>query len=220
MPMGQFFDPSMFGLELAYTTIIVILCFLVYHKTKEMYELTKHKGIHHFRNAFLFFGLSYVGRFLVHIFQLGMIALDIWMPRSIFFPIMMIIVGYFSTMALFFLGYSVIWKKIEYSKFIVFANIIATIVSLFAFISRSPMILSVVQLPLLVLIVVLILKKHSATKKVQIKTLYISIAAFWLISLFLVGPKRMIPFELIFLLQGISIALFAIIYHKVTKWTT
>ncbi|MCK5698593.1 MAG: hypothetical protein KAH93_02010, partial [Candidatus Aenigmarchaeota archaeon] len=56
---GPFIDPIGFGIELAYTFIVVVLCFLVYYKTREIYDLTGYKGIKYFRRAFLFFGLAY-----------------------------------------------------------------------------------------------------------------------------------------------------------------
>jgi len=81
-------------IEFIYTSLIVLLCFYVDYKTKEIYELTKHKGIKYFRNAFLFFGLSYGLRFMVLILQLGLIVLDKIIPRRYLFPIILPLAGY------------------------------------------------------------------------------------------------------------------------------
>jgi len=48
-----------------YTFIIILVCGIIYAKTRELYALTGHKGIHYFRNVFLFFALSYFFSFLV-----------------------------------------------------------------------------------------------------------------------------------------------------------
>jgi len=209
----------MFGIEFAYTLIVVLLCFLVYYKTKEFYDLTRYKGIGYFRNAFLFFGLAYASRFLLHILTFTTrFFFDVFAPRSIVFPLSMVLVGYFSTMAIFYLTYSVIWKKIRYKHFIAFSNITAMIISLVAFISRSNVLLSLLQLLLLVFTVTISFVKHEkAKKKTNIRALYLLIAAFWLINLFLIGPRRA-PFEFKFVLQAISLIVFLLIYYKVSKW--
>ena len=67
----RFFNPIRLIPELIYTTIIVIFCYLIYHKTKEIYNLTKYKGIHYFRNTFLFFALAYASRFILHLLFIG-----------------------------------------------------------------------------------------------------------------------------------------------------
>ena len=42
-PQMSYFDPVMFGIELGFTLVAVVFCFLIYFKTKEIYELTKGK---------------------------------------------------------------------------------------------------------------------------------------------------------------------------------
>ena len=75
MPI-HFFDPTRFAVEIIYTLLIVVLCFLVYFRTKNIFDLTKHRGIQYFRNAFLFFGLAYSARLLIHLIMIGRIAFD------------------------------------------------------------------------------------------------------------------------------------------------
>jgi len=213
MPMGL-----NFGTEFIYTLVIVFLCFLVYYKTKEMYDLTKHKGIKYFRFAFLFFGLSYACRFLIHLIQLSLIAFDFILPKRFLFPVFMVPVGYFSTMAILFLAYSLVWKKLKYRKFINLANIIALTISISAFLYHSPFVLSLIQLPLLISILFIVAKKHSKKKKTNTLGIYFLIIAFWFVSLFLLGPKGKMPYEVMITLELISIALFSTIYYKVSKW--
>ena len=42
-----FFEPTLLIIEFFFTFISVILCFLIFSKTREMYELTKHEGIYY-----------------------------------------------------------------------------------------------------------------------------------------------------------------------------
>ncbi|MFH1315941.1 MAG: hypothetical protein ABII01_00310 [Candidatus Woesearchaeota archaeon] len=219
MPIHQFLGSTIFGFEFIYTVLIVILCALVYFKTKEPYELTKYRGIGYFRNAFLFFGLAYLARFLLYIITLTVFAFDFFIPRRLFFPIAMIPVGYLSTMAIFYLTYSLVWKKIKYNYFFLFSNIIAILVSTAAFISRSHILLTGLQVGLLIFTAIISLSRHSkGKKKHHARALYLIITIFWVISLFLVGPTRFLPFEITLLFQILSIIVFITIYYKVIKW--
>ena len=217
--MHPFFDPTRFGIELIYTIIIVFLCFLVYFKTRDIYNLTKYRGIKFFRYAFLYFGLAYAARFLLHLIQLGMIAFDFIVPRRMFFPLMIIPVGYLSTMAIFYLTYSTVWKKIKYKYFLTFSNLAAILVSAAAFISRSHVILSMLQLLLLAFALILSFINHKkAKKRFSVRALYFLLTIFWLLNLFAIEPRRFLPFELKIGFQIISIFVFIVISHKVMKW--
>lgn len=217
-----FFDPMMIWTELSYTLIVVFLCFLIYFRTKEIYTLTKHKGIEYFRNIFLFFGLAYASRFLTHLFLISKIVFEIFLPKGIMGPISMILVGYLSTLGIFFMAYSVLWKKIKYETFIFISNIIATFISFFAYFSRSPVIVSLLQLPIIIFTLIFTLKKDDKKKKkYHTRILYYFIAIFWLISLFIMDSKQsmLIPYELKVSLQIISIGIFFFIFHRVSRWT-
>lgn len=219
MQAYYFFGPRMFGIEFLYTLIVVFLCFLVYYKTKDIYNLTKYKGIGYFRSAFLFFGLSYASGFILHMLTFtSRLFFDSFIPRKIMFPLMIIPVGYLSTMAIFYLSYSTIWKKIKYNHFIIFSNILAIAVSALAFISRSHILLSAVQLIFLIFTIIISFKQHKKGKKLQVRALYFLISAFWLINLFLIGPRRLLPFEVKILFQVVSLIVFAAIYYKAAKW--
>ncbi len=220
MPMHPFFTPMRFGTEFVYTLIVVFLCFLVYYKTREIYNLTKYKGIGYFRIAFLFFGLAYASRFILHLLTFtSRLIFDLFIPRRIMFPIVMIPTGYLSTMAIFYLAYSTAWKKIKYKHFIVFSNTVAILVSAIAFISRSNILLSLVQLVLLICTIIISAKKHKKGKRRSYtRALYFLISIFWLINLFLLSPIRFVPYEVKGILQLISITVFVAIFYKVAKW--
>ena len=136
-----------------------------------------------------------------------------------FFPLVMVVTGYISTMAIFYLAYSIVWKKIDYKHFLVFSNTLAILISLIAFISRSHHLLTILQTILLVFTVLIIFSKpRKKGKKSYARVLYLLIALFWLINLIIIGPKKLIPFEAMVTLQGISVIIFMLIYLKVRKW--
>jgi len=214
----QFFDPLKFGTELGYALIILIFCLLVYWKTKEIYELTKHKGIKYFRFAFLFFGLSYAFRLILFIMIVGTSALDLYLPRHLVMPFSNLIVAYFSTLAILYLTYSIISKKIKNKHFMIFANLLAITISLIAFLSRSPFIISMIQLMILIgasiLNLIIYKKKISRTR-----ILYFLITLFWLLNLFTTGRYIFLPFETQIIIYILAIIIFAMIYHRVSKFT-
>jgi hypothetical protein len=92
-------------LELIFTLLIVVPSFLIYVKTTKMYSLSMHKGIKAFRNCFLFFMLAFAVRFI------GIIMPDFFrLPEnfSIIFPLAF---GYFLSVSIFYLVYSLVWKE-------------------------------------------------------------------------------------------------------------
>ena len=100
-----------FGMEFLYTFVIVVCSLMVYFGTRELYELSSHKGIKYFRLAFLFFAIAYFFRsglkFVLVYFGKNIFDIS---PR-LFGPLSAGIFMYFSSMAVFFLLYSVMWKK-------------------------------------------------------------------------------------------------------------
>ena len=226
MPPFHIIDPTRLAVELAYTLIVVFLCFTIYYKTREIFDLTKHEGIKYFRITFLFFGLAYISRFISVLLKLIVITFDIYFPIHIFVIIPLVFIGYFSTMAILSLTYSILWKKLQIKHtflkhtFILF-NIIAVIISGIAFFSRSPFILISAQALLLIFTSIIIaFYIFSNSRKIsQLYILYILFFLFWIVNLIALGPGRFLPFEIQIVFQIISIAVIGIIYYKVAKWT-
>ena len=209
----------MFGTELLFTVIAVIFCFLIYFKTKESYELTRHEGINYFRNAFLFLGFSYVLRFLWGIMMISRTTFEFIMPREMFAFLFILPLGYFSTISIFYLIHGSVWKNSDDKKFLILSHGIAILLSVISFITRSPLILLCLQCALLCIVLLLnFAKPHKKTKISQIKVLYILIAALWLINLLVIDQMRPLPLEISILFQITSLAVFAVIYHKILKW--
>lgn len=220
MLVHHLIDPTRLAVELGYTVIVVSLCFMIFLKTREIYDLTKHKGIKYFRITFLFFGLAYLFRFVSILFILLKITFDIYLPIHIFKIFPMAFVGYLSTMAILSLTYSTIWKKLQIKHPLLLFNVIAVLISCIAFISmsHSPLILS--QAVLLIFTIIMATHSYSKSRKIsQLFILYILFFLFWIVNLFLLGPKRFLPIEIQIAFQIVSIAVIGVIYYKVTKWT-
>ncbi|MBN1644573.1 hypothetical protein JW851_00845 [Candidatus Woesearchaeota archaeon] len=215
--MPPIFDPLRFGMELGYTLIVVFLCIIIYFKTKEIYTLTKHKGIYYFRNTFLFFGAAYLFRLIFHAIRISNRWLDIYIPRGAMGPIMLLFTGFLSTMAILCLIYSTIWKKFSSKEFFISSLILAIIIAIAA--ALSPPIFLITQTCLLIIAIVLSCLLRTKTKFPRIFLLYFLLFVFWIISLILVVPSRAINFEIKLILEIISIAIFMFLYYKVSKWT-
>jgi len=229
--MPQFFDPVRFWVEIAYTVIVVLFCFLIYFKTRESYELTKHKGIRYFRDAFLFFGLSYLMRFITSAISLYFMGAEEGFPRGGLFPISLLLMSYLSTIGIFYLLFSSMWKKVDNRYTLILGHVIAVLLSIVAFITRSQDMLILLQSALLILttIIIFITKKgmhKGITKEIkkdkksisQTKILYGLILVLWLINLWVIVPRGIMSFEIKIMLQLLSIIVFVLTYYKVSKW--
>ncbi len=221
MPPFHLIDPTRLAVELAYTLIVVFLCFTIYYKTREIYDLTKHEGINYFRLTFLFFGFAYISRFISILLKLMVITFDIDFPRHIFGIFPLVLIGYFSTMAILSLTYSILWKKLQIKHSFLIFNVIAILISGIAFISRSSFILTLSQAVLLIftsiIIVYYIISKSGKISRLYI--LYILFFLFWMVNIIALGPRRFIPFEVQTVFQITSVVVIGIIYHRVAKWT-
>lgn len=220
MPPFHLIDPTRLVVEIGYTLIIVFLCFSIYYKTRDLYDLTKYEGIKYFRITFLFFGLAFLFRFIsVFVMVMGM-TFDIEISRYLFRIFPLVFNGYFSTMGILSLTYSMIWKELQIKHIIIVSNAIAIIISGIAFFSRSMDLLIEAQAVLLIFTIIMAIYFYSRSRKIsQLYILYVLFFLFWLVNQLALGPRRFIPFEIQTAFQLISIAVIGIIYLKVSKWT-
>jgi hypothetical protein len=220
MPPYHLIDPTRMLVELSYTLIVVFICFSIYYKTREIYGLTKYEGIKYFRITFIFFGLAFLFRFISVSVMLMGVTFDIEISRYLFRIFPLVFNGYFSTMAILSLTYSMVWKELQIKHMLIVSNVIAIIISGIAFFSRSSYLLIEAQAVLLIFTVIMALFAYSRSKKIsQIFILYVLFFLFWIVNLLALGPRRFIPFEIQTAFQIISIAVIGIIYVKVTRWT-
>ncbi len=97
-----------FILEIIYTLAIGIICSIIVLRTDKFFKLSFHQGIRYFRNAFFFYGLAFVTRYIFGF--LSDSSLD-------YYHILGVVFEYLFMMAGFFFLYSLIWKKFEAQEF-------------------------------------------------------------------------------------------------------
>lgn len=219
MPV-PFFSPLHFAAELLVTVFSVVFCILIYLKTRESYKLTKHKGIGYFRDAFLFFGLSYVLRFLMMLVMFSSFAFDFFIPHNMFMPLSVLLLGYFSTAGIFYLIFSTIYKRFKGRHLVWVGQAIAVALSAVSFITHSYMILVFLQTILLIVAVSLVIFMPAEKRRFSpTKMLYCLVILLWLLNLWIIDfNARLHPGVKIFFYL-MSLAVFGVIYYKISKWT-
>lgn len=208
--------------ELIYAFIIIVLCSIIYLKTKEIFELTKHKGIGFFRNTFLFFALSYFVRFLGILFIFYRSLVHIRMRDLFFMPnfIMYSLITYFSYVAILSLVFSSFWK-ITKTKFNwnILIHALALFSTFIVFLTGSPNILIGLQFLLFIVAITLINISPEKNKKNTFSTLHIIyylIFIFWVLNL-ISFQRGSLSFILNSILNFFSVIIFFIITYKVVK---
>lgn len=94
-------------LEVLYAFIIALICAVIVIKTDKFFRLSLHQGIRYFRNAFFFFGVGFIAKYIF-----GLLS-DL---NFSFVYVAQVIFEYFLVMAGFFLLYSLVWRRFESSR--------------------------------------------------------------------------------------------------------
>jgi hypothetical protein len=93
--------------KLISTVLIGIICYIIVVKTNKLFTLSLHQGIRYFRNAFFFYGMAFITRYVLSIvYFFGEI-------RPVYSLIIKGIFEFLLIMAGFCLFYSLLWKKFE-----------------------------------------------------------------------------------------------------------
>ena len=210
-------SPFVFLSELAFTIALILLCLVIFLKTKELFGLTRYKGIDYFRKTFLFLAISYLFKFISTAIMRS--EMNFQMQRSPLVPVSLMLVSYFSTMAIIYLFLSFSWKNIKLEYINLVAPVLAALISVFAFFSREPLIVVSCQALLLLFAGIFCHAVHKKSKEFsKLFAIYILLSIFWIIGLVELSPRRFFPPELNFIAQLISFIILATIYYKVNKW--
>jgi hypothetical protein len=223
-PPIEFLFPPEIGAELIYSFVIVICSLMVYYATKEMYELSSYKGIKYFRLAFLFFAVAYFFRYFIQFFLVLFNLKNIleFSPRYIGWSSLFIFL-YASSMAVFYLLYSVMWKKWNHSKLrLLLFNLLALIIALIGSSFRSEGVSLILNVILLVFVSFVLLAAYRDSKGKRkgkgLFVIYLLLFAFWILNVInILIPKFLKLYQLGLYLA--SILLFMIILYKVLKKT-
>lgn len=206
--------------ELVFFLIVFTLCITIYYRTGIIYQLTKHKGIFHFRNIFLFFAFAYLFRLIFVFLALSMEFTGLQHNRYFMF-LMLPAVGFFSTMAIFSMVATILVRKLRKINGLYYWLIaIALLSSIVAFLTRSYRELVLLQTALFLVAVILVFyqskKRHAHHLLTQNNITYLLLFLFWILSLF-ASNRRLIPYEYKIPLYILSAAAFFWIYLRVNK---
>jgi len=207
--------------EIIYFILVFCVCIFIYYKTRDAYNLTKHQGIFHFRNIFLYFALAYAFR-LLHISIILLLDPRMFQNIRALQPISLLLVGYFSTMAVLSVAMAALIKKIKNHKDGLHTlnnslHIVAIILAVIVALTRSHHVLILVlSVVFIVSIIFSIPKKKTKGIISQNKITYLLLFIFWILNI-LTLTKGVIPQELKIPLYVISAAIFLWIFIRVRK---
>jgi len=212
------------GVELIYSFVIILCSLMIYFATKEMDNLTSYKGIKYFRLSFLFFAFAYFFRYFIQFFIFSFNLGGILEFSPMFFgAISLFVFLYFSSMAIFFLLYSVMWKKWNHSRLTIFLfNVFALAIAFFIIFFGSVLLYLIINLVLLMIVLFILIIAYRDSKKKLKSTgpfiLYLLLSIFWILNITdILMPKFLSVYQLIVYL--VSIVLFMLILYKVLKKT-
>jgi len=206
------------GIELIYFIAIVAMSLYIYFKSREIFNLTKHKGVDYFSNIFLFFSLAYLLR-LFAIFSMmshEIIGIDI---LRLTFGLDFLLMGYFSTVAIIYLILSsmhgAIKKKFEPPESLI--HVSAIVFSLFVLMTQSSAVMLMAQVLIILISAVLMLimsKEKSKTFTIN-KFSFFLLFGFWALSTIVLMVE--LPFIAKLLLYAISAAVFTSFFLRVRR---
>lgn len=215
LPVREFFM-----IEIIYFLIITALCSAIFIKTREIYKLTGYRGIGFFRNIFLYFSLGYFFRFIHLAIILGKSNIK---AVHLFHSINFIFIGYFSTMAVFYICLATLAQKIKFSdiQIVIWTQVIAVVGSIILFMSKSLEFIIFIQMTIfaVTLVVTLITSRRPTlfSKLFSNNSItYGMLFMFWVISVVLFN-RKMFTMNMRIALYIISIFVFASIFMRVHK---
>lgn len=221
-PPLEFFLPNEIGVELLYSFVIVVCSLMIYYATKEMYELSSYRGVKYFRQAFLFFAIAYFFRYFIRFFLAFFNLREIVEISPMFVGwVSLFVFLYSSSMAIFYLLYSVMWKRWDHSKLKIYLfNFIAVVVALVGVSFRNIETDLILNLVLLVFISFVLFMAYKTSKNKQkgknLYATYLFLFIFWILNIIdILLPSFLQVYRLMIYLA--SILLFMVILYKVLK---
>jgi hypothetical protein len=210
------------GTELIYSFVVIVCSLMIYFATKEMYELSAHKGIKYFRQSFLLFAIAYFVKSFIKILLSYFGASRIIDVNPGFVGIItLFIFMYFSSLAVFYLVYSIMWKKWNGKIGILgIFHILSIAIAFISITTRQIEVLLGVNLFILIIAIfgIYTASKESKNKKKKngLHVIYILLFIFWILNIIEVLIPSFLQFyqTLIYLA---SLGVFLTILYKVLK---
>lgn len=220
---------SLFGLglsaELFYSFVIIVCSLMIYYGTKELYELSSYNGIKYFRQAFLFFAIAYFFRSVIKFVLLyfGVTGIIDFSPITFGATglLTQLLFVYFSSMAIFYLLYSVMWKKWNHDSYKIYLfHIIALAIAFVSILSRNPFVYLGLNIFLLFIVIFVVYTsyQHKKNKKKghNLYWIYLLLSVFWILNIVdALIPKFFQGFQLFIYLA--STFVFLLILYRVIK---
>jgi hypothetical protein len=213
---------TMFGMEILYSFVIIVCSLIIYFGTKELYELSSYKGIKYFRKSFLFIALAY---FFGSFIKLTLVYFDIdkifGFSPFIFRPLTLIVFIYFSSMAIFYLLYSIMWKKWngKSGKIYLFHSL-ALIVALVSVLSNNKLVYIGLNFLLFLFVLIIFYIDHrdrgNKAKSNNLYIIYVLLFIFLILNIIdILIPEFLQNIKLLVYLT--SLGVFLAILYRVTK---
>lgn len=212
-----------YATEIIYSFVIILCSLLIFFGTKKLYELTSHKGIQYLRESFLFFAIAFFfGSFIKIFFTLANSPPLKGMFQILFQSLSLFIFIYFSSIAVFYLIYSMMWKRWNgNSKKIWLFHALALIIAVVSILLNSAKIYLIINFFILAFILTSLYFAHHDSKKqkkrkTDIYAVYILLFIFWMLNVIdVLIPKFFQGIQILIYIA--SIAIFMTILYKVLK---
>lgn len=205
------------SIELVYSLAVIILCLLIYFKTKDAYDLSKHKGIKYFRNAFMYFAVVFLFRILpiVLIFNQQLVTFGTY---QIIVRTSLFLVSYFSILAILSLLSSMFSDKVgdDWESTLHLISLFFAVLTFFAGFQIILVLLGLIMLVLLMIKGFICHKEKRISFFSKMTLTYFFLFVFYIINLvslaqyFFISPMKIT-------LNILSLAIFVYIYYKVSK---
>jgi len=210
-------------IELLYSFVIIVCSLMIYYSTKEMYELSLYKGIKYFRQAFLLFAVAYFFRSFIKLMLVyfGTSRIIDINPRFMG-SITLFIFMFFGSLAVFYLVYSLMWKKWNEKSTIILGTfyLISILISFIIITTRQIEVFFGVSIFLFAIAVfgMYLVDRESKNKKKKsnIHIIYTLLFIFWILNMIEILIPNMFQFYQILLYLS-SLGIFLIILYKVLK---
>ena len=216
--LGKLISAGISG-EIIYAFVIIVCSLMIYFGTREIYKLSSQKGIKYFRLSFLFFALAYFFRSFI---KLALFYLDVGEIRLILPTLGNITIFffmYFSSMAIFYLLYSVTWKRWKSKLIIYLFHLVALVIAITTSLLKNQTIYFLINILLFafVLFAVFISSKQSKKKKSHnLYVIYLLLFVFWILNILDVLIPDFLKTSQLFIYL-ISLGVFLLILYKVIK---
>ena len=193
--------------RLFYSLFITLICLVIVLKTNKMFKVSNHQGIRYFRNAFFFYGIAFLFRYLLSV---------TYFATPIF--------EFFMIMAGFSLLYSLIWRNFEvegspsslFNYYMSLFYIMAVTMVCLDFLFQSFLVLFLSQIIVFVIISIISfknIKKGGFSKKYHIAMVFCFLA--WTLNLIFVSFLPRLRF--IGNIYVLNLIVFLMILYGVTR---